>query len=223
MIAYHIAYDLGVLYGWNITVFEGGWLLLARATASLFLLLTGASFAISTSRTPKGHLPFKQMRRFCIIGGGALAVSLATYIIDPYLFVRFGILHLIALSSLALLIFRPMKEWTIPLGIAIICGAQWIQPVRESSWIKLIAGWHTPTFASMDYFPLFPWFGIILIGYGAGHFAYVRKTSWHADMRFPMPSIIPWMSKHALFLYLAHQPVIIGLLWLLLGRPDFPG
>jgi len=222
MVLFHVAYDLAVPYGWHIDVFGGAWHVLQVCTASLFLLLVGTSFAVSAAHAKDAKsLWKKQLRRFLIIGACALAVTIATFAIDEYRFVRFGILHLIALSSLLLVITRPLKEWSIAFGVAMVIAAQWIAPVARSNTILLAAGWHTPTYETFDYFPLMPWFGIVLIGYGMGYAIYVRNAArrTRGNIR-PLP-VVEWMSRHSLAIYLVHQPIAIALLWMLLGRPDF--
>ena len=47
MVFYHLAYDLVTFAGWELDVFSGGWKMLARASLTLFLILSGMSQALS--------------------------------------------------------------------------------------------------------------------------------------------------------------------------------
>jgi uncharacterized membrane protein len=68
---------------------------------------------------------------------------------------------------------------------------------------------------SVDYYPLLPWFGVVLIGVCAGNTLYPNHRR-----RFALPDlsrVIPlralaFMGRHSLLIYLVHQPLIILLL-----------
>ena len=70
----------------------------------------------------------------------------------------------------------------------------------------------------VDYYPLLPWFGVALLGVFAGHSLYPQ-----AKPRYPLPDYsqawpirgITFLGQHSLAIYLIHQPIIIGLLFLL--------
>lgn len=221
MIVYHTAFDLAVLYGWNIDVLHGWWWLLARSTACLFLLLVGISFALSRQRMAHKNLRrFDQwkrhLRRALIVGGAAGLVSLGTYIANPHTFVRFGILHLIAVSALLLPLVAPLKLRTLPLGFLLLLLHPFAQEILSTHAWFLSIGIRPYGFASVDYFPLIPWFGVILIGYGAGQLFFTNHKPRTTNRNL---SLFMWLGRHSLFLYLIHQPIIIGVLWMILGKP----
>jgi uncharacterized membrane protein len=218
MVTYHAAYDLASFYGWQIDVFGGGWWWLERAIASLFLLLVGISFAVSAHRTP--YTPYaKYLRRGLTLLAWGMAVSLATYLWMPQTYVRFGVLHLIGTSVLLLPLVAGLRERAILLGIFFLLLHAPLLHLRAASEWLLPIGIMPAHFATVDYFPLVPWFGVVLIGYGLGYFAYVRMRAWRT--RLPthnLPQALTWPGRHSLFLYLIHQPVILGILWLAMGR-----
>ncbi len=73
----------------------------------------------------------------------------------------------------------------------------------------------SPSFGSFDYFPLFPWLGIFLIGSALGKSVYASRKSL---LPWTMPrTFVNWAGRHALVIYIAHQPVIMGVLSLI-GR-----
>ncbi len=217
MVVFHGAYDLAVFYDRDIQVFDTGWTLFARATACLFLLLVGVSFAISASRKETvPHLWKRQHNRFLILAAAAALISIVTYVADPETFVRFGILHLIALSMLLLPLCRRLKEASILLGIAVVLLGQWTHPTDSlAPTLSLVLGFPPAHFTTVDYFPLLPWFGVILMGYGLGHFLYVRSTTWRRHLPDALPQSVTWPGRHSLLIYLLHQPILLAALYFL--------
>ncbi len=214
MVAYHTAYDLQHFYSWDIDVFSGGWKMLQLTVASLFLLLVGASSSIS-HRHP--------LKRFIKIGAAALFVSIATYIIDPETYVRFGILHLIAVSAVILPPLRRLNAWLIVPGIALILPRDLIASIDIDSSFLIPFGIRLDGFTTVDYFPIVPWFGVILMGCGIGHLLFTRYAN-RKIFRLEAGKLrsleaLSWPGRHSLLLYLIHQPIIIGLLWLIFGTP----
>jgi len=226
MAVYHTAFDLSQFYDWEIDVFDGGWKLLARGTAILFLLLVGTAAAVSDDRAGERSRDVRwkrHLRRFMSIGAGAFIVSLATYAADPETYIRFGILHLIAVSALILPLTPRLKWITILPGIILIALPFLLPSITANTELLLPFGIKPAGFRSVDYFPMIPWFGVILIGYAIGYWAYVKGTlkMKNEKLKKPIISSLTWPGRHALMCYMLHQPIIIALLWLILGRPTF--
>jgi uncharacterized membrane protein len=215
MIVYHAAYDLQSFYGWDTNVFTGGWKLFQIAVASLFLLLAGVTSSFANRR------PWK---RFARIGTAALLVTATTYVIDPDTYVRFGILHLIALSALLLLPLSRFRLWLLIPGVLLIVLGPWIGQMSADTPFFLPLGVTYLGFVTVDYFPLIPWFGVVLIGYSIGYTFYVRfadRRTFRSEAKQPRSyATLSWPGQHSLAIYLLHQPVIIAILWLTLGRPN---
>ena len=219
MIVYHTAYDLSAYYSLPIDPMHGGWLLLERATAHLFLLLVGISFAISWGKMEKnGKTLAARMKRIVRRALGiffcAMLVSLATFVVDPHTYVRFGVLHLIAVSVLLLPIFMSLREWNFLLAVIVILATPFIVSIPVATPLLLPLGLAPPSFASVDYFPLFPWFGTVMIGAGLGNLLYNRALlRWHVLLSRRWQRMITFPGRHSLLLYLIHQPIILGVLW----------
>ncbi len=217
MVAYHAAYDLQTYYGWSVDVRAGAWAPLGRFAAVTFLLLAGLSTALSLEGAANPRA--KSLRRAGLILAAALGVTVATYLIDPGTYVRFGILHLIGVSVLfaVLLRFRP---WT---ALLLLLAVTLLFPVLAPSlpaWAGIPFGMPPEGFVSVDYYPLLPWAGVVLLGFVSAPrlLPRLRRGPTVADS----PAALRWLSapgRHTLVLYLVHQPVIVGILWLLLGRP----
>jgi len=216
MVVYHAAFDLAAFYDFNIDPYNGGWWLLARSTAILFLLLVGVSFVISWERT---RTRFKFFKRGLFILGCGMLITIATYIWDPSTYIRFGILHMIGVSVMLLPLFRKFREWNLLIAALIIYFGINIIPNSEFSILNselLIPFGITPSnFTTLDFFPLLPWFGVVLIGLALGDFFYIRKERIPKEInRFLQ--LVSYPGKHALWIYLIHQPILLLFLNLLL-------
>lgn len=210
MVIYHAAYDLVTYHGWNLTIFEGSWLILARTSLILFLLVSGMSQALS--HRAKG--PSIRWKRFAQVAAAAVLVSVATYMTDPETYVRFGVLHLIAASALLLPFFARLKMWNALIGFLILAIAMLMPSASPevfgtSAVPMIVLGFPPVHFQTVDYVPLIPWFGVVLIGYACG---YLWKPKSNHSVFLQNLS---WPGRHSLAIYLLHQPVLFAVLFVL--------
>lgn len=202
MAVYHLAFDLEYFYGWDIDLGHPAWRAAQRGTLILFLMVSGVSAALSWKRSPSS---WKFARRALTLLTWAMVITVTTYILDPLTSIRFGVLHCIAVATFLLPLLLPFGLWNAPLGIAIILiGYPFPFP---------------PPFQTLDYVPLFPWMGVILLGSALGHFLPMR--GWR-----PARAIPQWLrtssvlGRYSLAFYLMHQPAILVILMIVLGRPN---
>ncbi|WP_034448269.1 heparan-alpha-glucosaminide N-acetyltransferase [Butyrivibrio sp. AE2032] len=69
-----------------------------------------------------------------------------------------------------------------------------------------------------DYMPLFPWLGVFLIGCVIGRVCYKDKKTLFAGRGKVVKAVsrpIEFIGRHSLIIYLAHQPVVYGILYLI--------
>lgn len=215
MAIYHFAWDLEFFgYAAPGMTAVGGWKLFARCIASSFLIIVGISLYLGHADRLRLR-PF--LRRLALVAGAALAISLVTWLAVPGGFIFFGILHQIALASLLGLLFL---RWPWPLTLvvaALVIAAPWY--LRSTFFDAPVWWWiglssHDPP--SNDYVPLFPWFGAVLAGIafarlarGSGLIekARVELGGWSSPFQF--------IGRHSLVFYLLHQPVLIGIVYLM--------
>lgn len=217
MIAFHIAYDLSTYYDIDMNVHSGAWWLTGKASAIAFLFLSGMSFSLSWTRTPHWKKYIKRGSRIFSYG---LLITMSTYIINPDTYVRFGILHLIGISIIILPYIVRLQLWNIVTGVLAILIGLGIKEVQGTKPFMLIFGLMPESFVSIDYFPIFPWIGVVILGSVLGQL-YLQflpnrtlaqsDSAWLAGFTF--------ISKKSLLIYLVHQPLIMLTLWLILGKP----
>ena len=72
--------------------------------------------------------------------------------------------------------------------------------------------------AQADYMPLFPWLGVFLLGCVIGRTCYKDKKTLFANRREGMKAVsrpVEFIGRHSLVIYLAHQPVVYSILYLI--------
>jgi uncharacterized membrane protein len=209
MVAYHFAFDLAwfrvIDADFNHDPF---WLAARDSIVTLFLVLVGVSLVLARRAHP-GPQPF--WRRVALIAGCAILVTIASYLTFPQTFITFGILHAIALSSV---LARPLIDsprLALALGVVIVALGATVQlPVFDRPWLNWI-GMMTHKPATEDYVPLFPWLGVVLIGVAIGALVPRMRRSLAAADRHA-PAWLGWLGRHSLIIYLAHQPILVGAL-----------
>ena len=225
MALYHLCFDLDYFYGYDLRFGAAGWKFAAQSIATLFLILVGVNFVLSWSRTPVHKRMQKTLKRAGVLLLCASIISIATWFVAPDAFVKFGILHLIGVSALIQPLFVRFHAWNVLIGTAIFSVGQWLLSLTTSSAFLFPLGIKYPAFASLDYYPLLPWFGVVLIGMGMASIFYLPQRhsslAWLSFMRYPRWLL--WSGRQALFLYLLHQPVILLTLFLLLRLSNSVG
>jgi len=212
MVVFHVTLDLA-MFGHlpaNIT-FTGPWPAFARLVAGSFLFLAGVSLWLAHGRGLRWPAFW---RRFAVIAAAAAAVSVGTYVGMGQAWVRFGILHCIALGSLvALPTLRLPPLVTLMIAAAVVAAPSFLAyPAFNPPWL-LWTGLATEMSWAVDYVPLLPWLAPMLAGIAA---ARLMAPLW-PRLRDPSPShvvrLLGWPGRHSLAIYLAHQPLIFALLY----------
>jgi uncharacterized membrane protein len=221
MVLYHLVFDLNYFAVYDIDISTGFWSAVARVAASLFLLLVGLSLTLSHSRArllgQDDGFFFHLLKRSAWILTWALGISVVTYLFIGKGFIVFGVLHLIGLSLLLAYPFLRLQKANFIFGLLFILFGIYIQNISVGFpwlfWLGL-----TPAgFYSVDYFPVFPWLGVILVGMGLGNLLY---PSYRRKIQVPDLSCqtfvkaLGFLGRNSLAVYLIHQPVIIAFLYL---------
>ena len=226
MVVYHLMWDLHSLGGYDIAVRSGFWGLWQVATAGLFTILVGVSLTLSYQRErkthPTGSLWGRYVLRGVVLFSWGLAIGLATYIaLGSDRYVRFGILHLIGLSIVIAYPLLRFRWLNLVLGAVVIGLGPVVRAWRpDMPWLE----WLIPSPGSgVDYAPIIPMFGRVLIGIFIGNMLYPagvrRYRTLDLSGRLPV-RLLRRMGQNSLLIYLAHQPILIGIL-LLLGVIDW--
>jgi uncharacterized membrane protein len=223
MVIFHIVFDINYFGIFPVIMGSGFWRYFGLSIASLFLLVVGISFSLSYARTAGNISGWQRYRKFLYRGTGifvlGLLVTLGTWLYLGEGFIVFGILHLIGISIILAPFFYRFGKFNLLLGIVCIIIGFVVGNIPGPFWL-LPFGIHPVTFWSVDYTPLFPWFGMVLMGIGAGSVLYPGGTRMFSLPQFPPrgSAALIFSGKHSLLLYLVHQPVIILILHFITGK-----
>jgi uncharacterized membrane protein len=210
MIGYHFAFDL-TWFGIFRADFNNDtlWLTLRALIVSAFLLLVGVSLVLALQARMSRH---RFWRRIALIAFCAMLVTAGSYFAFPQSFITFGILHCIALSSV---IAWPLVRYPLAAliaGVAIIgIGLQVQLSMFDTRWLNWV-GMMTHKPPTEDYVPLFPWLGVVLVGVAAGGWLARKDFLPLQPLSRSAPRWLNWVGRHSLLIYMVHQPVLLGIL-----------
>jgi uncharacterized membrane protein len=222
MVLFHTLFDISFFSIAPVNVSTGFWRYFAYATATLFLLIVGVSLVVSHDRAAAKLSGSALAKKFLLRGSGifslGLLVTAATWLYLGEGFIIFGILHLIGVSVMLSPLFFRFRKYNLITGSCCILAGFFLTGIYGPWWL-LPFGIHPAGFTSVDYTPLFPWFGVVLIGIGIGDFLYTGGVRQFALPRLPdlFSTPLAFLGRHSLLIYLVHQPVIILLLGMVTG------
>lgn len=197
--------------------------------AGTFVFLAGVSSNFSRNNLARG------VKCFAL----ALAMTFVTSLPVINAPIRFGVLHLLGICMIFYALSQKLLDkiprkiqpflytGLIVLTVVLIYGPdeeilirfyKTLTPEQEAFWgdaaqYLYIFGFPAADFWSADYFPLFPWLFLFLLGTWAGGYVKERRLP-KAFYDFTCP-VLPAVGRHALLVYVLHQPVMYGaiLLW----------
>ena len=223
MVIYHLLYNLYAFGSLNINLYQGFWHYFQVATASTFLALAGVSLTLSYNRTlQQGKQPYftKYLKRGLRILGWGMVITVFTYFTLGDWYVRFGVLHCIGVSIILGYFFLALPNDIFTLIISLLCLA--VGHILSSYTFPfsflLFLGFMPHNFHTIDYFPLFPWWGVVLLGIFLGKQLYpgYRRAFSIPDWSGALPvQVLSFLGRHSLTIYILHQPIIIVALFLL--------
>ena len=222
MMLYHACWDLVFLFGvqmnWYAATPGHLW---QQSICWVFILLSG--FCV-----PLGH---HTLRRGATVFGAGVLVTAVTLLFMPEERVIFGVLTFLGAAMLLTGILEPLLKKVPPaVGLAVAAvlfaltyhaadhylgiGALRLALPESlyANYLTAFFGFYPEGFFSTDYFALLPWIFLFWAGY-FGH-----RSIGRARMEPLRRSVCPplgWMGRHSLVLYLLHQPVIFGVLWVI--------
>lgn len=223
MVLFHYCYDLKFIAGmplaWFAPPFQDIW----RASISwAFLFIAGCMCSLSRDN----------LRRGCIYMGFAGLIWAATTLAAVDVPINFGIIFCMAACTLLEWVLEKLRLSPTGYGAAailflvflVLLGVpnghigiaplqlalpRWLYSTEWFSWLGLPG----PHFASGDYYPVVPFFFVYLTGTACGRLW--KSQGYPAWANGPVCRPLEFVGRHALAVYVLHQPILL----LLSGGP----
>lgn len=223
MIIYHTLFDVVAFMGVEVSATVFNIINIVRDFgACCFIALAGICI----------HFGRRPLRRAITLSAAGLVVSAVTYIFIPDLPVVFGILTFMGAAAFIMI---PLKRLLnrLPSGICAVMslvmflmtfeltkhhigvfGVE-IAPLPEflyKNYFTAFLGFPFYGFVSGDYYPLFPW--IFMFFFGFFIWKVIAKNSVTERLLGIRLKAFEKIGKYSLYIYMIHQPVILGVVLL---------
>lgn len=224
MVIYHIGYTMEYIYnisfGEMILKYEAP---IALVGPWIFIFIAGISSMLTKSNLNRGL-------KLAVI---AFLISLITIIFVPSSAIYFGIIHFFAFAMIMFHFIKPLLDkinfyvglisslllftltYTIPSGnISFFGNVIFELPLSlyTTNYLTFL-GFVSSGFFSADYFPIFPYIFMFFAGTFVGRLAIQGKFPDFLYVQRVKP--LSFLGKHSLGIYVAHQPVIVFIFWLI--------
>lgn len=197
---------------------------------ALFVILAGVSMILRHERMQRKGQTDRDyyvtlVNRSLLLFGIAMLITIITWIsyqvfLDTNACIIFGFLHMLSISMLIAIPLLRFKKWNLLFGLGIMAAGVFLIPNFTSPEWLFPLGIHDAEFLTHtpDYFPLFPWTGVLLLGVGLGNVFYPNGIRGFS-LNYQPGKILRAMAKlgHGtvtLFIYITHMPVIYVVLWI---------
>lgn len=215
MFIYHFSYDLNYFgYIEQDFIHDPFWKNFRSLIVTLFLGVMGISLSLANR-----HWQSKRFqKRLGLLVLYAILVSIGSWIVFPKAMIFFGILHFIALASVLGLLFLNRGIFNALLGIALVVfSLNFSHSIFNQPYLQWI-GLTTRLPVTVDYVPLLPWFGVVLIGMYLGEMIARLPgdsfiTKWQNQS--PATRLLALAGRHSLNIYLLHQPLFFAILYII--------
>lgn len=225
MLGYHAMYDWVYVFGHESAwydIWSPGCHVWQQYICWSFLLLSG--FSLVMARRP--------VKNGLLVAGCALVLTGVTVTVMPSEQILFGVLHLNACAVLLTCLLRPLWQRVPPLaGLGASAALFALTNQLPNGFLgfetlrllPLPAAWYRPNlfwlglpdltrFYSADYFPLLPWLFLFWCGYFLARLLQNRLRGWMGAAPGAL-RVLCAVGRRTLLLYMLHQPVIFGALW----------
>lgn len=229
MMFMHFSYDIRYEFGVNTFSYLRSawfWTFVHPIIIVLFVGLSGICCTFSKNNFKRGGKLLGVALLFTIV------TSFVTYKMGIYCLILFNVLHMLSISTLvyALIFWIERKTGADPKKVSFIMllVGTWITMTNNNLYMYDWASSNmllyplgiqvegAPEVA--DFMPLIPWMGVFLICAAAGRILYKEKRTLFPNAGKTVRAItrpLEFLGRHSLIIYLVHQPVIYGVLYLI--------
>lgn len=216
MITYHFFWDLNFFTDIDVSWGSQSWMIFRTLIASTFLFLVGISLYLSTYYSQR--MFSKLLKRGAYIFSLGLVLTILTKILFPERYISFGILHLIGTSIVLSYIFLRFKFLNLLLGAMLIGGGFLLKGHTFDVSFLFFLGFSPENYYALDYYPIIPWFGVVLWGIFTGKILYqgkARQFPWPCRGENFLTKKFSFLGRNSLFIYFIHQPILFLLFYII--------
>lgn len=217
MAGFHLCYNLEYFQVVDFNIKENPfWTSLRNVIVSMFVFIAGVSLSLSGQKRSgfADHVRKQKWLALC-----ALLVSLATYPLFPGSWIYFGVLHFILAARILGYALTGYFKLNLVLGVFIIwAGLSFESGLFNPKWINWLGFVSQKPFTE-DYVPLFPWMGVFLLGMFAKRIIYGGPQNIKAGAELysgATSRVLVLAGRNSLAIYMLHQPLLMGLMYLVL-------
>lgn len=204
MVTFHLVYDLNEFANVNVEYEFGFWYYIGAVSAILFIFVSGISSGFSRNTFRRGLKVF----------GFGMVITIVTYFFDSSQYIRFGILHFLGVSMMLFPLLKKVNNWLLLIiGVFLFVVGKFIETMTVNTVLLLPFGFMYGGFASMDYYPLFPYISYFILGILCYKLFYYKRRSLFG-FNFNV-SLVQAVGKHSLIIYLLHQPIMFGVIYIM--------
>ena len=216
MVVVHLIYDLQTFFSLPFLADSRLFDLIKQWGGVLFLLISGICVTLGSHPVRRGLIVFACGLLCSAVTAGMYFLNMA----DKSIIIYFGVLHCLGVCMLLWPLFKRLPVWALGLlGLGLTVLGLWISGnvVVDFPWL-IPLGLVPGDFASSDYFPLLSNLGFFLVGAFLGKTLYRKKETLlpRVNPANPVLAFFSLLGKWSLPVYLLHQPIITGLLYLIL-------
>ena len=216
MVVVHLIYDLQTFFSLPFLADSRLFDLIKQWGGVLFLLISGICVTLGSHPVRRGLIVFACGLICSAVTAGMYFLNMA----DKSIIIYFGVLHCLGVCMLLWPLFKRLPVWALGLlGLGLTVLGLWISGnvVVDFPWL-IPLGLVPGDFASSDYFPLLSNQGFFLVGAFLGKTLYRKKETLlpRVNPANPVLAFFTRLGKWSLPVYLLHQPIITGLLYLIL-------
>ena len=214
VIVVHFLFDLSFFGGLDLTL-PAWYVFLQEYGGAIFVVLSGVCVTLGSKSVRRGLIVFSCGMLITAVTYGMYRLGMS----GADVVVKFGVLHLLGVCMLVYPAFKKLPPAMLTvLGLVIAITGYAIRGIIVPQHWLFPLGLTYEGFTSSDYFPLFPQLGYFLIGAAIGKTAYREKKTLlpGSFQKTGIARFFCWCGRQSLFIYLLHQPIVYGLLELVL-------
>ncbi|MBR4011083.1 MAG: DUF1624 domain-containing protein [Clostridiales bacterium] len=235
MILHHFAYDLRYIFEYKVFSFISAecdwfWAFLHPFFIFVFVVISGICCQFSRNN-------FKRSLKLLIVALGFTVVTItADHFLDLGCSIYFNVLHLLFVSTLLFAVFdhfeqkkygeRNSRNGDAVLFLIVMAfffllnGIHYYHYKIHSGFVSILGIEPHPDYAWTvgDELGLIPWVGVFFLGVLIGRHVYKKKETLFPNAPKAVHAVskpFEWIGRNSLLVYILHQPIVLGILYLL--------